>query len=344
MEEKNTIVAGKATGETTKSGNNLHDENGRFTSSDSTFESSDKLENDNNNDDINFDENEFNNIKDLDIDSILFDEDEFNNIKDADIDEILGVTEQLKDVEEMSQEELIKEIKSYETFLKEQGVNVKGFKSLFGGDLQLRCSNFRQMKKLIEQYGIRLNGCKIQMTDAWSYVGKCSWAVDFDYDKGEYYFKANTRLLFSKNYLQSYNQAKNDQEKHEKTNYTNAADDKFKACYTMTHELGHALHNTMFVDYLKDNPNPNRTSVDIILARQQFVTDLKKEVYNQYIQDNDYISYKEFSQKNSSYGTGYGNFEWFAEVFASANCGKPTDVAKSFMKVLKNKGYYKGGM
>ena len=79
-------------------------------------------------------------------------------------------------------------------------------------------------------------------------------------------------------------------------------------------------------------------------SQRNISTDDQRDIINQYIQDNEYISYGEFSKKNSKYGTGYGNYEWFAETFASANGGQPTDVAKAFIKVLKNKGYYKGGM
>ena len=337
--EKSTIVAGVTTENTTKSGNNVHDAEGKFTSKDSSFEFSDKLE-----DDIDFNEDEFNKIKDLDIDNLLFDENEFENIQNQDIDSLLGVKEQLKNIEEMTTEELIKELKGYQTFLKEQGVNVKGFKGLFGGDLKLKCSNLRQMKKMIEQYGIGLNGCTMMMTNAYDYAGKCGWDVTFDDDTMEYTFKSNTRLYFSRIYLSSYDFAKKNQEKHEKTGYTNEADDDKKACYTITHELGHALHNTMFVDYLKNNPKSDRMPLDIINERKQFVADFKQDVYKQYILDNDYISYEDFKKKNSNYGIGYGDFEWFAETFASANCGKPTDVAKSFLKVLQQKGYVKGGM
>ena len=338
--EKSTIVAGVTTENTTESGNNVHDAEGKFTSKDSSFEFSDKLE-----DDINFDENEFNNIKDLDIDSLLFDENEFENIQNQDIDTLLGVKKQLKDIEEMTTDELIKELKGYQSFLKEQGVKVVGFKGLFGGDLKLKCSNLRQMKKMIEQYKIELNGCTMKMTDATGYVGRC-WGngASFNFIKGKFEVKYTSDLFFSKFYLFDYKSAKKSHEEDEKTNFCNVADDKFKTCYAMTHELGHALHNTMFADYCNNSEKNNLNHDNFHDIRKQFVKDFKQDVYKQYILDNDPISYEDFEEKNSRYGKNYGVFEWFAEMFASANCGKPTDVAKSFMKVLQQKGYVKGGM
>ena len=89
MEEKGkpTLVNGVPTGGTTDSGNPDHDAQGKFTKKGANQEFSDSLEP--NNDDITFDENEYNSIKDIDMDSLLFDEDEFNSVKDANIDDIL---------------------------------------------------------------------------------------------------------------------------------------------------------------------------------------------------------------------------------------------------------------
>lgn len=361
MEEKNTIVAGKATGETTKSGNNIHGPDGRFTSKDGTAdtvvsaENKDLLSNDNN-DDMTFDENEFDNIKDLDIDSLLFDNDEFDKIKDTNIDELLGVTEQLKDVNQMSTQELIKEINDCKKFFDEQGIVFKNYKGMFGGDLKLRCISFRQMKKLLTDYKIDMNDCIVRMSKAKNYAGAVASHYPFDEKSLLVTIKHNAELEFASEYLSTYEGAKAQSAKEIKSGFSNDVNEELIPCYTMLHELGHILHNTMFKDYLEENGMTsfkmkeftqsayNATHLEIMTIKNEFIAKLKKDVYDQYIQDNDYIEFNEFKKKNSKYGTGYGNYEWFAEVFASANGGKPTDVAKAFIKVLKNKGYYKGGM
>lgn len=342
--EKNTIVAGMTTENTTKSGNNVHDAEGKFTSKDSSFDFSDKME-----DDIEFNEDEFNSLGDIDVDELLFNEDEFDSSNNTDVDDILFGKP--KNIEEMSNEELIKEIKDCENFLKGEGLDMsKMKKGAFGGDLKLKCSNLRQMKKMLKMYNIDLNGTTMRMSKstiakAWVKTGFDDY-YDEDLRKTVYQYVANKELALSNEHFSSYDFSKSDTIGDIKSNFNNDCSEEYYSSYIITHELGHALHNTMFRDYLVENNKTKLTMFEAQAAcveRVEFLNNLRKDVYNQYIQDNEHIEYKDFIQRNSEYGRTNPS-EWFAEMFASANCGKPTDVAKSFMKVLQQKGYIKGGI
>lgn len=337
MEEKrNTIVAGKETGEVTESGNNIHNADGTFGSSqgesdvisDKTISlSPEDLEELNN---INFD-------NDIDIKELIFGKNEENSISEN----------KPKNVEEMSNEELIKEIKDCKEFFKLSGLDFSEFGDAFNNDFKLQCSNFRQLKNILKKYKLDLNGCKFinshhykKSSDS---VAAMSCIRKFDFLTNSWEFVSNVEMTFNAKRFLDYNTTKNGNKKEVEKGFWSDVSDENLSNQSITHELGHAVHNQMFIDYLKTNDMNHFTNkTQIIKDIKKFVEDFRKDVYKQYIKDNDVISYDDFKKMNSEYGVKYGVEEWFAEMFSNVNCGKPTKVALAFDKVLKNRGYVKG--
>lgn len=323
MEEKNkTIVAGKETGDLTDSGNFRHNSDGTFASKEGFKEEYEEYE-----------------VNAMEIpDDFEWDDNAYNETSD-DIDSIFVIQEgsELKNIEEMENYELINEINDCEEYFLENGINLDSFTNSFNNDLKLKCSNFRQMKRLMEKYELGLDGVELtHQSDISNTVAFCKYSI-FD--------ETTTEIGFNDYYFKSYEQYKQKVKSDIRIKWIHESDEEYLACRTMTHELGHALHNKMYSDYKEEFYKQKNYFDYRKLTREEFVKDIKRDVIKK-LQDKfgsiEGNSILILHDENSEYGQD-NVFEWFAETFASLECGKPTKLALVFAEVLEEKGYLKGG-
>lgn len=131
----------------------------------------------------------------------------------------------------------------------------------------------------------------------------------------------NRRLTFSKNFFQK-GQNYFDGSKHNTSWSMPCAEDNYKV-YTLTHEFGHMLHNTIV--YKKTNGQATSVKTEV----RKLLTPIKN------------LAKKKggsFDRLISGYGKTNSN-EAFAEIFANAFCGKPNALGEAMLEWLKEEGY-----
>lgn len=344
-EKNKTLVAGQPTGDTTESGNFRHNSDGTFASGNYKID----------------DKPEAKIPKDF-----VWDDSEWEKVKDLDVENLKRKTS-IKNVEKMSDQELLQEIKIHTEFIKNNGFDLSKFQTAFNGDLKLKCANFRQLERIMKKYPIGLNKCELVNSNhykdesgGWAYM-----KTHLEYDDNDYSLKIingnyckpiiaeiNVRMNFNAKKFMSYESCKSEIKSIINEGWWIDVDDENLVTQTITHEYAHGLHNKMFKDYCDSIGKKNfyyggkgKSKVDEFKKMLiEFVENIRKETYEEFIKDssNEYIDYYKFKNICSEYGRKNNVKEWFAETFASLECGKPNKAAIALGKVLKNKGYMKG--
>ena len=124
--------------------------------------------------------------------------------------------------------------------------------------------------------------------------------------------------------------------------------DKYKSTYTITHEFGHLIESSFIDEYNKKhlaefynmktralNTKTTTQSKKIIRNWESKITDnITQEIYDIAKNNNPAL---DLNKNLSQYGKE-NSFEFFAECFANAECGKPNDLGKAMQQYLKKRG------
>lgn len=140
------------------------------------------------------------------------------------------------------------------------------------------------------------------------------------------------------------------------SNWSMPCDPKYYDVYTITHEYGHALECMLIDEYNKANPvefnkvmekiNKYKTGkYDVnyaITMSQKASRSYTNKITNDIAQDIMKIAHDldpnfKLEDNISRYGKT-STYEFFAEVFANANCGKPNTLGKAMTEYLKRRG------
>lgn len=291
-----------------------------------------------------------------------------------------------KPVTEMSQEELLTEIGEHKQYLIDKGINLNRFKDAFNNDLRLKCANFRQMQRLMEEYPIELNGCEFVNSHAYSSESGSQAYMQFkcSYTNG---YIPNTKMNFNAKFFTGYDSVLNSEKEEAKTKWHQECGDDLYSSYTFTHEYGHAIFNNIIYklnlfprNLLDDAFNKNLSKIEITtniygrqvvryrgknyrysqeninaiaarLTQQEMKKAIKTqaerifdETFSIFSEQNKDVINKQndFTSEMSRYAKSGGIHEWFAETFASLECGKPTKSALALREWLSRNGHTKG--
>ena len=303
-----------------------------------------------------------NNSLDDDIDwDDLFSEGDPNDEINKMWNEILNEEDQKKNVEEMTNEEMIKEINECKNFFDQKGIIFDNYDNFFSGDLKLKCSNFRQLKRLMEEYPIPLEGCKFVYKNLPSSTpaqtissrieekqveinGRFDLACDFDT------LEINLAMEFGSHFFNNYYKTKSGVvEQIKEGNWVDGAEE-YKVLTVISHEYGHMVQNyikqkigvydsiigeinnkTYYPHFYEFTYNLQRS--DFRKMNNKYSTIMKNEIKNIYKQMTG-KKVEDFYKEQSRYGETSPS-EFFAETFASLTCGKPTETALAMKEWLK---------
>lgn len=256
-----------------------------------------------------------------------------------------------KPILEMSREELLAEIGEHTNFLISKGIDLTEFKNAFidklnRNDFRLKCANFREMHRLIEKYPINLKGCEFICSNHFSVNSGnlASAGYRVNYFVG---FIPNRYIKFNAKKFQNYEQTKDDELKDVKTNFHPDCSDELLVSASFIHEFGHCItydyiaKNNLFsgedAAYIYDNYSSKMVTRKIREKLYSICGLIKDEVYKIYMSQNPGLSqteaYENFNKDTSKYGNETES-EWFAETFASLECGKPTKSALALKEWL----------
>lgn len=120
------------------------------------------------------------------------------------------------------------------------------------------------------------------------------------------------------------------------------AKDEYAGRYAVTHEYGHMLHNVLFSERAADftsfptRARSHKAREDAYEKyRVNFVRDMNNEIIDIARQKNPSIDPSELI---SEYGMKNPK-EWFAEVFANSQCGKPNELGEAMNEWLRRQGF-----
>ena len=250
----------------------------------------------------------------------------------------------VKPIEEMTQEELLKENSEHLTYLKSKGIDFSEMKDLFSGDIKLKCANLRCLKEIHDKMNLDFNGLKISKNGrlkscagrAQSHLGV--W-VGFDNNFEpirDYSF--GTIIEMSGGYFSGYDFVFQSQKRQSDSGYKAFVNEERYPSYTMSHEFGHIVHAKIFEKSLETT---RFTHFEFKTKEYSFNEKMKREIFNEFQDDNPGVSYSVFENQTSRYSQKNTD-EWFAENYASLMGGQPTSTAKALGKWLVKNGYMKG--
>lgn len=257
-----------------------------------------------------------------------------------------------KKIEEMSNQELIEEIKECETFFKSNGIIIKS-SDFFYGDLQLKCSNFRVLKKMMQQYPIDMYGCELIFSKKFKNYEKAAMTYPVyytynDFDDNIYMsdFRLNKMIKFNHLFFRNYNATKETFKYQTDIGYWEKASDEMITCVVMAHEYGHLIAGDIInqkglINEVNDMYYSQRKNVKhswFQTKELQMQQDIKDELLQMY-KEKFNLTDKDFEKEISKYGKTNAK-EFLAETFASMVCGKPTKIALVYKDYLKK--YFKG--
>lgn len=227
--------------------------------------------------------------------------------------------------------------------------NIKGI------DEKLHTETIDRINELSNKYKsmpdfFKTRGSMIESAD----LGKTAEAATtHNFNMSKVYFKLN-RSKYS-----DYNDMVERISEQIATNWTMPCDEKFYSVYTITHEYGHAVQCYLIDQYNLTHPKEFNEVVEKVDGYLSSVTNNSnianinrniKKVRNKYLDKiaNDIgKEILDIARKNnpnfvlSNNLSIYGKtsvYEFFAEAFANANCGKPNELGKAMLEYLKMKG------
>lgn len=199
--------------------------------------------------------------------------------------------------------------------------NIKADNSLSKLDGTLLRSNANQLQKLTEKYN--MNEFYEKM-DATYYCRDKQSIAYIGYDKAMTHISINSSYDYfkDKDYLCDITK------EQVEGNWFMPCDEKKYNIYAMTHEFGHTLEMKLFK---KHNPNGNN------MGYLSFSNKVKDDIINIAKKNNSGFDY---FKNISKYGDSSPK-EFFAEVFANLECGKPNELGKAMKEYLIREGEIK---
>ena len=304
LDKNATTVAGQPTGDTTESGNPTHNADGTFGSKGQGGEQKSSplvkasLK----------DLREFLETYQAGEDDELLDNFDLNSITEY------------KDIKEMSNGELATEIKSHREFLSNYfdfsnfGVNA------FNGDLKLQCSNFRQLKMLVEKYPLTTIGTPSLLMNS-RFERTIARVTLIANNKG---LARVSKLQFNSKIFSSYEEARAEERGNQFTGYSTPSDGKKLEVFSLTHEYGHMLETEIL----------NRRGIQMT-DLEKGESQIREEIIQIFNEQNNYS--ESFLKYMGRYGLS-DSAEFFAEAFANMNCGKPNKLGKAMEEWLRRNG------
>lgn len=182
-------------------------------------------------------------------------------------------------------------------------------------------SNSIQLNKLIEKYNMKDFYEKMDTT---YYCGNASAIAYVEYPRDMNFMNIASSYDYfkDKDYLGKLTKEKSDKK------WFMPCDEKCYNIYAMTHEFGHTLEMKLYKKY---NPTGNN------IGYAHFSDKVKMDIISIAKQKNNNFDY--FSNI-SKYGDRNSK-EFFAEVFANLECGKPNELGKAMKEYLKREGMIK---
>ena len=179
---------------------------------------------------------------------------------------------------------------------------------------------------------------------------KTNAQVKYDYNIKNVDFSVNTYRY------KDYNELVSKTEESIKSNWNMPADKKYYDVYTITHEYGHAIECKLINDYnlthaeelqkITEKVEKYKTgNYDVKYAISQ-TQNITRKYTNQIVHDiaqdilkiaHDIDPNFVLAESISRYGKE-NSYEFFAECFANANCGKPNTLGKAMSQYLKERG------
>lgn len=299
-------------------GNQYHDEEGKFTSKDDVGSKKDSFE------------KVFNpQLNDLEIDNLIstYFNDFFTKKEMPKEEKEINIENNgKKRIVEMSDDELRVEIAEHNQYFRENKIGL-GRPKDFNGDLKLRCANYRKFVELHKKYPVNFS----ETTFTFSARFKRTYAyVSSQCNEGFGIFLPNVDIKFNTNtYYTSFENVLMKCNKHIKSNWQQKGNDDELLSYTLTHEYGHALQNEIAKNEVF---NKNKFTENKLSEFENNIKFAVKKIYDAKYNDGGFYSeVSRYGKTNSA--------EWFAETFASLNCGQPTKAALCLGEYLKNNGY-----
>lgn len=156
-------------------------------------------------------------------------------------------------------------------------------------------------------------------------------------------------LSLCKKYFNNYKILVDTQSRISKSNWNMPCSDEYVTKYTVTHEYGHIIQNLLIKQrYIKegwDETNPKAfydSTKTTKKGRLAWYNKLREEVENEHYEEIIAIAKennKDFNLLDNISDYGKSNkAEFFAEVFANSQCGKPNELGKAMQIWLKRKG------
>ena len=155
------------------------------------------------------------------------------------------------------------------------------------------------------------------------------------------------KISFNKDSYKDYVSSIEKERKSVKTNWAMPCSEDKLSVFTVTHEYGHVIHNTLINEYIKANPEEyakirqNALSKKNLSQSKKILQNFENKQVKGYvneileiakIEDPDVNLFKNLSE----YGrTSY--FEAFAEIFANSQCGEPNILGRAMIKFLEER-------
>lgn len=248
-----------------------------------------------------------------------------------------------KNIEEMTNQEMIEEINECKNFFDQKGIIFKNYNEFFYGDLKLKCSNFRMLKKMMEKYPINISGCEIKFSKKFKRLAKAAYTYPFFYNydtsNGKIFmstFKNSKNIVFNHLAFRNYNFCKELVQNQIKQKFWVDVENGYETAQTIAHEYGHLVASHVliekgFLEEMATKMSPNHYWFES--RENEISNNIEFELKQMYKQKYN-SSENDFEKEKSRYGKTNSK-EFFAETFASLMCGKPTKTALILEEYLK---------
>ncbi len=211
-------------------------------------------------------------------------------------------------------------------------------------DSNLLSENTQQLNELIEKYStmkqyIKARNVKFNALSLSSNtVAQVSTDVELE----------NIEISLSKSKYKNYNDFIEIEEKELEINHCMERSNKYKSTYTITHEFGHLIESSFIDEYNKNhlaefyNMKTKALNAKTATQSKKIIRNWESKIANNIAQEIYEIAKNnnpnfDLAKQLSQYGKE-NSFEFFAECFANAECGKPNELGKAIKQYLKKRG------
>lgn len=222
-----------------------------------------------------------------------------------------------------------------ETFVKNRQEAYDSLSSMFGTinadmskiDEKLLVENVNMLNTLNKRFGILTELNMGEITSA-------NYKDAIAYTKTAYVKTIEkTRLGLCELYYSNTNTLVEEFHKSQASNFNMPASNKYAKTYTIVHEYGHMIES--YVSKRRQTWLPTGFVKNPKKEENQRAKEIKHEIIEIAKKNNPNFKYKD----NVSVYATHDNYEFFAEVFANSQCGKPNDLGKAMIEWLEKEGF-----